>query len=52
MVAAPRDKIAKAILDAGFRPEADIAYQIPEVGKSRRDVSGLHRQHFLDRRTT
>src|SRR5882672_7981229 len=52
VVAIPGDEIANAILDGGLRPEADVAHEIADIGEGFNNVSGLHRQHILYRRTT
>src|SRR3977135_310608 len=51
VVAIPRDKTANTILDRGLGPETDVAHQIPDIREGFHDISGLHRQHFLDRRS-
>src|ERR1700749_1136557 len=47
VVAIPRDKTTNTILDGGVGPKADVAHQIPDIGKGLRDISRLHRQHIL-----
>src|SRR5215471_21401388 len=50
VVSVPGDEIANANLDRGRRCKSGVTHQVADIGESLKHVSGLHRQHLLDRR--
>src|SRR5215813_328963 len=46
----PSNEIANANLDRGRRCKSGVTHQVADIGESLKHVSGLHRQHLLDRR--
>src|ERR1700744_2141154 len=47
VAAMPRDKFGNAVRNRGLRLQPGVAQEIADIGKSRRHVTGLHRQHVL-----